>query len=96
MNESDFELPARLAAVEAVLADLLASAYLRTRLPIKTAEAERERFRNMLTNNPYPNEPSAPGFSEIASGATADAVDALMQSIEVTVRKRLATKGPQG
>lgn len=90
--EKEFEVEFRLAAVEAILTDLLASAHMAASDPEQAAKAYRERFRNMLALSPEPHEPDAPGYSEIVSGERADAVDRLLEMVEGTVRRRQASK----
>jgi hypothetical protein len=82
----------RLAALEIILIDLMASMPMAGPGPVKAAEAYRERFRNMLAQNPEPHEPDASGYSEFVSGERADAVDMLLEKVVGTVRKRAARK----
>jgi hypothetical protein len=46
----------RLAAVETIVIDLMANMHRAGRDPVRTAEAYRERFRNMLAQNPEPHD----------------------------------------
>jgi len=88
----EFETAFRLAALEIVVIDFLAAGCLVTNDPVAAAEARRERFKNLMVRNPYPDEKDSPGLSEILSGEVADAVDRLMENLVGTVRRRMGKR----
>jgi hypothetical protein len=49
--------------------------------PKQAAAANRERFRNMLAPSHHPDEPTTPGYSEIASGELSGWVDRLLEKL---------------
>jgi hypothetical protein len=77
----------RLAAIEVVLIDLIANAYLTHSDPKKSIASYRERFKNMSANNMIPNDDA--NYSILLTGETFDAVDKLAERIQNTVIGRL-------
>jgi len=85
----------RVAALQTILIDILANQCMAQTQPdpVRFAEKYRERFRNMLAQNPEAYDPEDPGYSEIVSGEKADAVDQFLEQVVATVRKRQARRG---
>ena len=63
--------------------------------PKDAAKAYRERMRNLLALNPYPEEPDAPSYSALVSGEVADAVDRLLGKVEGTTKMRAENPKPR-
>ena len=86
----DLELHFRVAAMEVVLIDLIANAYLSSKDPEAAIASYRERFLNMSASNVIPD--NDPNFSVLVTGETFDAVDKLVERVQNTVRGRLKNK----
>jgi hypothetical protein len=88
----EFEVSFRLAALEIVVTDFLAAGFLQTPDPNASANAYREKLRNVMAVGRVGGFEADPDLGEAVSGEVADCIDKLLEIVQRTVAVILETK----
>lgn len=83
------ENSSRIAAVELLLTNLMATLWLQESDPLATVKAQRELYLDSFARTPIPGFEDAPGLSALVTGEVGDRVDQLFARIGYVVHKEL-------